>query len=114
MGKTQLARALAEPAGGSVFEVTCASGAEPELRAFRFSQRKLILFDEVHPAQVAAQRLLFQSSTSDVALGCSATNCHRSSVYMHGVRMALCSNTMAHDSVCATRGRGLCACACLC
>ena len=56
-----------------------------------------ILFDEIHPAQVAAQRLLFQAGTSFVALGCSSTNCFSYTVYVHRVRMVLCSNTWAEE-----------------
>ena len=96
-GKTQLARSLAGPTGGLAYEINCASGSEPDLRGFRFSRHGLILYDEVHPAQVAAQRLLFQAGTTLLSLGCSNTNCHSYTVYVHKVRMVLCSNTWTKE-----------------
>ena len=79
-------------AAGEILEVSCASGEEPELRRFQWSRHKLILFDEVHAKQVAAQRLLFQACTSDITLACSATNCHIYTIYAHRVRMVLCTS----------------------
>ena len=98
MGKTQLARSLLDPsAPGELLEVNCASGEEPDLRRFQWSRHKLILFDEVQAKQVAAQRLLFQACTSDVTLACSATNCHSYTIYVHRVRMVLCTNSWEED-----------------
>ena len=62
--KKQLARSLAGPTGGLPYKANCASGSEPDLRGFRFSRHGLVLIDEVHPAQVAAQRFRLQAGAA--------------------------------------------------
>jgi hypothetical protein len=91
VGKTAFARTLCER-GLDTLEVNCASGAEPDLRAYRLSKHGLILFDEIEAQQVAAQRKLFQAQAAAVQLGCSATNCHSYDVFVWRKRMVLCSN----------------------
>ena len=91
VGKTAFARSLCEK-GMEVLEVNCASGAEPELRAYRLCKHDVILFDEIVARQVAAQRKLFQAQSASVQLGCSATNCHAYDVFVWGKKMVLCSN----------------------
>ena len=75
-----------------VLEVNCASGAEPELRAYRLSNHDAILFDEIVASQVAQQRKLFQAQSAAVQLGCSATNCHSYNVFVWRKKMVLASN----------------------
>ena len=74
VGKTAFARSLCEE-GKEVLEVNCASGEDPNLRAYRLRRHGLILFDEIVAGQVVAQRKLFQAQVAPVQLGCSATNC---------------------------------------
>ena len=72
--------------------MNCASGAEPELRAYRLSKHDVILFDEIVASQVAEQRKLFQAQSAPVQLGCSATNCHSYGVFVWRKKMVLASN----------------------
>ena len=81
VGKTAFARSLCED-GLEVLEVNCASGVEPNLRAYRLRLHGLILFDEIVAKQVAEQRELFQAQNAPVQLGCSATNCHSYDVFV--------------------------------
>ena len=55
LGKTAFARSLAVQ-GMETLEVNCASGAEPDLRAYRLATHDCVLFDEVHGSQVIAQK----------------------------------------------------------
>ena len=91
LGKTVFARTLAPP-GTEVLELNCAAGTEPDLRAYRLTRHGLILFDEISAPVVCKQRKLFQACAAPVQLGCSATNCHSYSVFVHKVRMVLASN----------------------
>ena len=75
-----------------VLEVNCASGAEPELRAYRLSKHDVILFEESVASQVAQQRKLFQAQAASVQLGCSATNCHSYDVFVWRKKLVLASN----------------------
>ena len=61
VGKTAFARSLCAT-GMQVLELNCASGNEPELRAYRLSKHDLILFDEIIASQVAEQRKLFSGT----------------------------------------------------
>ena len=99
LGKTAFARTLCDP-GFETLEINCAGGAEPDLRAYRLSKHGLLLFDEIRAEQVASQRKLFQSSNSDVQLGCSATSCHSYPVYLWRKKLVLASNCW-HESVAA-------------
>ena len=91
VGKTAFARSLCAT-GMEVLELNCASGKEPELRAYRLSKHDLILFDEIIASQVAEQRKLFQAQSAPVQLGCSATNCHSYGVFVWRKKMVLASN----------------------
>ena len=91
VGKTAFARTLCDP-GFEVLEINCASGAEPELRAYRMRKHGLILFDEIVAAQVASQRKLFQAQSASVQLGCSATNCHSYGIFVWRTKLVLATN----------------------
>ena len=91
VGKTAFARTLCDE-GKEVLEVNCASGDEPNLRAYRLRRHGMILFDEIVAAQVAAQRKLFQAQSAPVQLGCSATNCHSYEVFVWRTKLVLASN----------------------
>ena len=97
VGKTAFARSLCE-AGKETLEINCASGMEPNLRAYRLRIHGLILFDEIVAAQVAQQRKLFQAQSAPVQLGCSATNCHSYEVFVWRTKLVLASNNW-HSSL---------------
>ena len=97
VGKTAFARSLCE-AGKETLEINCASGMEPNLRAYRLRVHGLILFDEIVASQVAQQRKLFQAQAAPVQLGCSATNCHSYEVFVWRTKLVLASNNW-HSSL---------------
>ena len=97
VGKTAFARSLCE-ADKETLEINCASGMEPNLRAYRLRIHGLILFDEIVAAQVAQQRKLFQAQSAPVQLGCSATNCHSYEVFVWRTKLVLASNNW-HSSL---------------
>ena len=99
VGKTAFARSLCIE-GKEVLEVNCASGMEPNLRAYRLRRHGLILFDEIVASQVVNQRKLFQAQSALVQLGCSATNCYSYDVFLWRTRLVLASNNW-HSSVAA-------------
>ena len=68
------------------------------MRAYRLSKHGLVLFDEIKADQVAAQRKLFQAGSSEVQMGCSATNCHSYPVYVWRKKLVLAGNDW-HESV---------------
>ena len=91
VGKTAFARSLCDP-GFETLEINCASGAEPDLRAYRLSRHGLILFDEIVPQQVVSQRKVFQAQSAKVQLGCSATNMYSYDVFVWRKKFVLASN----------------------
>ena len=101
MGKTVFARSLCDPSK-QVLEVNCASGREPDLRAYRIRTHDLILFDEIEAPAVAAQRKLFQAPAAEVQLGCSATNCHSYTVWTHRRKFVLATNNWASSLKCVS------------
>lgn len=96
MGKTIFARTFAKTPQ-RVLEVNCASGKEPDLRAYRLRHHDVLFFDEIVPSQVLAQRKLFQACAAPVQLGSSATNCHSYSVFVWRKFLVLCSNNWNRD-----------------
>ena len=90
-GKTQFARSLV-PDGGVVMELNCAGGAPVDLRGFQWQTHRLVLYDEIRPSQVLAQKKLFQCGSVGVQLGLSATGCYAYSVFVYKTRFVLCAN----------------------
>ena len=97
VGKTAFARSLCGP-GMEILEVNCSSGAEPDLKAYRFRRHEVVLFDEIEAEQVAAQRKLFQAQATPVQLAYSATNCHSYEVFVWRKKLVLASNNW-HSSL---------------
>ena len=99
LGKTAFARSLCGPSEETL-EINCAAGTEPDLRAYRLSRHGLILFDEIVPQQVVAQRKVFQAQSAKVQLGCSATNMYSYDIFIWRKKLVLASNNwdmgMAH------------------
>ena len=91
VGKTLFARNLSTPCFETL-EVNCASGDEPDLRAYRLSKHGLVLFDEIVPHQVVSQRKVFQCQSAKVQMGCSATNMYSYEVYVWRKKFVLASN----------------------
>ena len=90
VGKTAFARSLCDP-GFETLEVNCASGAEPELRAYRLSKHGLILFDEIVAEQVACQRKLFRHRVPQYSWGAPRPIVTHME-YSYGGKMVLASN----------------------
>ena len=97
VGKTAFARSLCGP-GMETLEVNCGSGAEPDLKAYRFRRHEVVLFDEIEAERVAAQRKLFQAQATPVQLACSATNCYSYEVFVWRKKLVLASNNW-HSSL---------------
>ena len=91
VGKTAFARSLCSP-GMETLEVNCSSGAEPDLKAYRFRRHDVVLFDEIEAEQVASQRKLFQAQASPVQLACSSTNCYSYEVFVWRKKLVLATN----------------------
>ena len=91
LGKTAFARSLCDP-GLETLEVNCASGDEPDLRAYRLRKHGLVLFDEIVPQQVVSQRKVFQCQSAKVQMGCSATNMYSYEIYVWRKKFVLASN----------------------
>ena len=91
VGKTAFARSLCGP-GMETLEVNCSSGAEPDLKAYRFRRHDVVLFDEIEAEQVASQRKLFQAQASPVQLACSSTNCYSYEVFVWRKKLVLATN----------------------
>ena len=91
LGKTVFARTLCSP-GRIPLELNCAGGAEPNLREFSWFQHGCIIYDEIGPRQVAANRKLFQATDAYVQLAPSSTNMYSYEVFAHRVKMIACSN----------------------
>lgn len=91
LGKTVFARTLCTP-GRTPLELNCAGGAEPNLRAFSWFVHGCIIYDEIGPRQVAANRKLFQATDAYVQLAPSSTNMYSYEVFAHRVKMIACSN----------------------
>ena len=91
VGKTAFAWSLCDP-GFETLEINCASGAEPDLRAYRLSRHGLILFDEIVPQQVVSQRKVVQAQSAKVQLGCSATNTYSYDIFVWKKGFLLASN----------------------
>ena len=97
VGKTAFARSLCGP-GMETLEVNCSSGAEPDLKAYRFRRHEVVLFDEIEAEQVASQRKLFQAQASPVQLACSSTNCYSYEVTLWRKKLVLATNNW-HSSL---------------
>lgn len=91
VGKTLFTKSLV-PDGAKMWECTCSNGQTPDLRGFKFTEHKLVLYDEIEAPLIAAERKLFQASNSLVQLGGSATNCHSYEILVHRVMMVCASN----------------------
>ena len=91
VGKTAFARSLCDP-GLTTLEINCASGAEPDLRAYRLSKHGVLLFDEITADQVVSQRKVFQAQSAPVQMGCSATNCHAYDIFVWRKKLVLANN----------------------
>ena len=91
VGKTAFARSVCDP-GMETLEINCASGAEPDLRAYRLGRHGVLLFDEIVAEQVTAQRKLLHAQRAPVQMGCSATNCHSYDVFNWRKKLVLASN----------------------
>lgn len=97
-GKTQRAVALFGRARTLVVNCQGCGNYLPSLKAFRRTEHVAVVFDEISPGQVLANKVLFQSGPEAVTLGQSACNQHAYQFFGHGVAMIFCSNHFDPDS----------------
>ena len=89
-GKTQFALSLGTES--TAMQLNMATAPEADLRKFDHRIHRVLVFDEISPAQVLKQKLMFQAPLNVVTLGSSNTNCYAYEVWLHSVKMVLCSN----------------------
>ena len=89
-GKTQFALSLGTES--TAMQLNMATAPEADLRKFDHRIHRVLVFDEISPAQVLKQKLMFQAPLNVVTLGSSNTNCYAYEVWLHNVKMVLCSN----------------------
>ena len=66
--------------------------SHPDLRAFRHTTHRCVLFDEASPEMVSSNRKLFQAGNSLVQVGQSKTACYAYSVYLNDALLVVSSN----------------------
>ena len=57
----------------------------------------VVVFDELSGRHVIDQKKLFQYANGPIELGCSTTNCHAYTVYVHKKKFVICTNTWQAD-----------------
>ena len=92
MGKTVFARMSLSPPGKGFYELNCAGGKDLDLRGVDPSRHGLIIYDEVSPSQVLAQKKVFQAGPTEIQLGQSSTCVYGYSKFFYRCRMVCCSN----------------------
>jgi hypothetical protein len=90
LGKTAFARSLAPP--GCSLELNMAGGKDPDLRTYDAMRHDVLIWDECAPAQVLANRKLFQACAASIQLGTSSTNVYAFEVYCGGKKFVVSSN----------------------
>ena len=85
---------------GKTLAVNCqgVAPALPSIRAFDRMQHKCILWDEVSPEQVLANKMVFQSGPMPVTLAQSACNGFAYDKWLFGIPHILCSNIFPLDA----------------
>ena len=77
---------------GATLEVNCIGESHPDLRAFRHTKHRCVLFDEASPEMVLTNRKLFQAGNSLVQVAQSKTACYAYSVYLNDALLVVSSN----------------------
>ena len=77
---------------GATLEVNCMGESHPDLRSFRHTKHKCVLFDEASPDMVLANRKLFQACNSLVQVAQSKTACYAYCVYLNEALLVVSSN----------------------
>jgi hypothetical protein len=96
LGKTAYACSLSSWAEATL-ELNCMNTDYPNLREFVDGTHEVIVFDECSAKLVLLNRKLFQSSPSWIQMASSATNVYGHSVFVHKVRLIVCTNTWDED-----------------
>ena len=92
IGKTQFAKSLFGPLATLVVQCQGKGDALPDLRHFRRNVHKCIIFDEVRPEQVLANKALLQAAVEPVQMAQSQCGAFRYNIWVYGVAFILCSN----------------------
>jgi len=90
LGKTAFMRHLEAPF--SFCEINCSGGQSLDLRSYRVWQHNVVFFDEAKPAQVLANKKLFQAGPLPVQLQTSMTNCFAYSIWLGGKKLCIAAN----------------------
>lgn len=88
VGKSMFAAQLFPPC----HQCFCLGQSEPDLRHYNPATHRSICCEEVEPAMVLANRLLFQAGMQVVTMCQSKCQQHAFSIFVHGVPFILCSN----------------------
>jgi hypothetical protein len=73
------------------------SGIVPSLKEFERQKHSAIVFDEIRPDQILGNRELFQSGQWPVKLGQSNCAQHEYSVWLYGIALICCTNSLKVD-----------------
>ena len=76
----------------STLEVNCMGESHPDLRSFRHTTHRCVLFDEASPEMVLTNRKLFQACNSLVQVAQSKTACYAYNVYLNDALLVISSN----------------------
>ena len=76
----------------ATLEVNCMGESHPDLRAFRHTTHRCVLFDEASPEMVLTNRKLFQACNSLVQVAQSKTACYAYCVYLNDALLVVSSN----------------------
>lgn len=96
-GKTHFGLAIDGPE--KTLEVNCARCVEPNLRELLQGPagHTAVLLDEAKATMILGMKKLVQGPPALVGLASSGTNCHAYSVWVHNVKMIVCSNTWSRE-----------------
>ena len=96
-GKTQFAKGIDGPE--KTLEVNCARCVEPNLRELLQGPggHTAVLLDEAKATMILGMKKVVQGPPALVGLASSGTNCHAYNVWVHNVKMIVCSNTWTSE-----------------
>lgn len=96
-GKTRYATRLFGK--DSTLLVTAQKQNHVDLKDFKRSQHKAIVFDEADEKYVLNHKTIFQAGLDDVTLGQSATMSYKYQVWLYGIAMIICTNVWGEAEV---------------
>lgn len=91
-GKSAFARSLAS-SPSACLELDCSGASEPDARGFQRGVHDAIIYDEASVDMILACKKLMQAGIGTVTMGGSRTNIYSYSIWVHAIKMIVCSNT---------------------